>query len=285
MQGGTAGRMAATHGGGASRSMPVALTIAGSDSGGGAGIQADLKTFTVLGVFGASAITAVTAQNTVGVREAQVLDPELVSAQIDAVFDDIGSDAAKTGMLGTAEVVEAVAARLRAYEAANVVVDPVMIAKSGDRLLAEDARVAVIEHLLPAARLVTPNLPEAEALLGSEVTRDAMEDAARVLCEMGAGAALIKGGHLEEGPAEDVLYDAATDEVRRFRAPRIDTKNTHGTGCTFSAAIAAFLARGWRLERAVAWGKRFVTEAIRRGLPLGEGHGPTDHIGAGRMFR
>jgi len=264
---------------------PVALTIAGSDSGGGAGIQADLKTFTVLGVFGMSAITAVTAQNTVGVRDAEVLDPDLVTAQMDAVLDDIGCGAAKTGMLGTAEVVRAVAARLVAYEVPNVVVDPVMVAKSGDRLLAEDARVAVIEHLLPAARLITPNLPEAEALLGGEVTRETMAEAARVLCEMGAGAALIKGGHLGEGAAEDVLYDAATGEVSRFRAPRIETKSTHGTGCTFSAAIAAFLARGWRLERAVAWGKRFVTEGIRRGLPLGDGHGPTDHIGAGRMFR
>jgi hydroxymethylpyrimidine/phosphomethylpyrimidine kinase len=264
---------------------PVALTIAGSDSGGGAGIQADLKTFTVLGVFGMSAVTAVTVQNTVGVRDAQVLEPDLVAAQIDAVLEDIGCDAVKTGMLGTAEVVTAVAGRLAAHEAPNVVVDPVMVAKSGDRLLAEDARLAMIEQLLPVARIITPNLPEAEALLGREVTRDAMEEAARALCETGAGAALIKGGHLAEGSAEDVLYDAETGEVHRFHAPRIDTKNTHGTGCTFSSAIAAFLARGWRLERAVAWGKRFVTEAIRRGLPLGEGHGPTDHIGAGRMFR
>lgn len=264
---------------------PVALTIAGSDSGGGAGIQADLKTFTALGVYGASAITAVTAQNTVGVRDVVVLEPEFIAAQIAAVLDDIGCEAAKTGMLGTAEVVRSVAAQLAAYGVPNVVVDPVMVAKSGDRLLAEDARVAVIEHLLPVARLVTPNLPEAEELLGAPVDRDTMEDAARALCEMGAGAAVIKGGHLGEGAALDLLYDAATDEVHRYDAERIETANTHGTGCTFSSAIAAFLARGWRLERAVAWGKRFVTEAIRRGLPLGEGHGPTDHIGAGRMFR
>ncbi|MBD3291299.1 MAG: bifunctional hydroxymethylpyrimidine kinase/phosphomethylpyrimidine kinase [Armatimonadia bacterium] len=264
--------------------QPVALTVAGSDSGGGAGIQADLKTFTVLGVYGTSAITAVTVQNTVGVRDAQVLEAGFVAAQVDAVLEDIGCDAAKTGMLGTAEVVRAVAERLVAHEVANVVVDPVMVAKSGDRLLAEDAQVAVIEHLLPAARIVTPNLPEAEALLGEEVGPETMEDAARALCEMGAGAALIKGGHLAEGAAVDVLYDARTGTVSRYSAPRIDTTNTHGTGCTFSSAIAAFLARGWRLERAVAWGKRFVTEAIRRGLPLGAGHGPTDHIGAGRLF-
>ena len=264
---------------------PVALTIAGSDSGGGAGIQADLKTFTVLGVFGASAITAVTAQNTVGVRGVAVLEPEFVAEQIDAVLDDIGCDAAKTGMLGTGDVVRAVARRLVAHDAPNVVVDPVMIAKSGDLLLADDARAAVVEQLLPVARVVTPNIPEAEALLGADVGRGTMEDAARALCELGAGAAVIKGGHLDDGPAEDLLFDARTGEVHRYSAPRLDTKNTHGTGCTFASAIAAFLARGWRLERAVAWAKRFVTEAIRRGLPLGEGHGPTDHIGAGRMFR
>ena len=262
----------------------VALTIAGSDSGGGAGIQADLKTFTVLGVYGMSVITAVTAQDTVGVRDVRMMEREFVAAQMDAVLGDIGCDAVKTGMLGTAEIVEEVASGLVTYRAPNVVVDPVMIAKSGDRLLAEDARIAVIEHLLPVARLVTPNLPEADALLGGEVTRGTMEEAARALCEMGAEAALIKGGHLGGRTAVDLLYDTETGRVSRYYAPRIETENTHGTGCTFSAAIAAFLARGWRLERAVAWGKRFVTEAIRRGLPLGEGHGPTDHIGAGRMF-
>ncbi len=264
---------------------PVALTIAGSDSGGGAGIQADLKTFTTLGVYGASVITAVTAQNTVGVRDAVVMEPEFVAAQIAAVLDDIGCDAAKTGMLGTAEVVQVVAEELAAREVPNVVVDPVMVAKSGDRLLAEDARVAVIEHLLPVARLVTPNLPEAEELLGEPVERDTMEDAARALCEMGARAAVIKGGHFGQGEVVDLLYDRATDTVRRYRAPRIPTRHTHGTGCTFSSAIAAFLARGWRLARAGGGGERHGTEAIRRGLALGEGHGPTDHIGAGRLFR
>ncbi len=265
--------------------LPVALTIAGSDSGGGAGIQADLKTFTVLGVYGMSALTAVTAQNTVGVRGVAMLEPSFVAQQIDAVLDDIPCDAVKTGMLGTAEIVRTVAERLIAHDAANLVVDPVMIAKSGDRLLADEARAAVVEALLPIARVVTPNIPEAEALLGAEVTHATMEDAARALCALGAGAAVIKGGHLEAGPAEDLLFDAQTGEIHRFRAPRLETTNTHGTGCTFASAIAAFLARGRRLERAVAWAKRFVTEAIRRGLPLGEGHGPTDHIGAGRMFR
>jgi len=267
-----------------SEGTPVALTIAGSDSGGGAGIQADLKTFTVLGVYGMSAITAITAQDTVGVRDALVLAPALVAGQIDAVVEDIGCDAAKTGMLGTAEVVAAVAERLAHHAVPNVVVDPVMVAKSGDRLLDEDARVAVVERLLPVARIVTPNLPEAEELLGREIAAEEMAEAARELCALGAGAAIVKGGHLRGGEAVDVLHDARMGETMRFSSPRIDTRNTHGTGCTFSAAIAAFLARGYRLERAVAWAKRFVTEAIRQGLPLGSGHGPTDHIGAGRLF-
>jgi len=266
-----------------SRPRPVALTIAGSDSGGGAGIQADLKTFTALGVYGMSAITAVTAQNTVGVREALVLEPDLVAAQIDAVMEDIGCDAAKMGMLGNAEVVSVVAERIAAHGIPNLVVDPVMVAKSGDALLAEDAVQAVIERLLPQARLVTPNLPEAEVILGHQIEAKNMTDAARALCEMGPAAAVVKGGHLA-GPALDVLYDAETGELHELSAPRIESRNTHGTGCTFSAAIAAFLARGMRLVPAARWAKRFVTAAIRRGLPLGEGHGPTDHIAAGRLF-
>ena len=263
---------------------PVALTVAGSDPGGGAGIQADLKTFSALGVYGMSAITAITVQNTVGVRDALVLEPSLVAAQIDAVLEDIGCDAAKTGMLGTADVVAAAAERLAHHGVGNVVVDPVMVAKSGDRLLDEDARAAVVERLLPVARIVTPNLPEAEALLGRAIAPGEMADAARELCALGAGAAVIKGGHATGERSTDVLYDAAKDTLTSFSAPRIDTTNTHGTGCTFASAIAAFLARGWRLAAAVAWAKRFVTEAIRRGLPLGAGHGPTDHMGAGRLF-
>ncbi len=281
------------------RPRPVALTIAGSDSGGGAGIQADLKTFTALGVYGMSAITAVTAQNTVGVRDALVLEPDLVAAQIDAVMEDIGCDAAKTGMLGNAEVVSVVAERIAAHGIPNLVVDPVMVAKSGDALLADDAVQALIERLLPRARLVTPNLPEAEVILGHQIEARSMAEAevllerdivaeelaeaARALCHLGPTAAVVKGGHLE-GPALDVLYDAETGELHELSAPRIVSRNTHGTGCTFSAAIAAFLARGIRLLPAVRWAKRFVTAAIRRGLPLGEGHGPTDHIAAGRLF-
>ncbi len=262
---------------------PVALTVAGSDSGGGAGIQADLKTFTVLGVYGMSAITAITAQNTVAVREAFVLERDLVAAQIDAVMEDIGCDAAKTGMLGSAEVVGVVAERIAVHDIPNVVVDPVMVAKSGDSLLAEDAVQAVIEQLLPQARLVTPNIPEAEVILGREIKRSDMAEAARALCDLGPAAAILKGGHLE-GPAVDVLYDTENGQLHELAVPRIASTNTHGTGCTFSAAIAAFLARGMELLPAVRWAKRFVTAAIERGLPLGKGHGPTDQIGAGRLF-
>jgi len=265
------------------RAQPVALTIAGSDSSGGAGIQADLKTFTVLGVYGMSAITAITAQNTVAVREALVLEPALVAAQIDAVMEDIGCDAAKTGMLGTAEVVGVVADRIAGHGIPNVVVDPVMVAKSGDSLLAEDAVQVVIERLLPQARLVTPNIPEAEVILGREIEMQDMAGAARALCDLGPAAAVVKGGHLE-GPALDVLYDAESGQLHELSAPRIPSTDTHGTGCTFSAAIAAFLARGMEVLPAVRWAKRFVTAAIERGLPLGKGHGPTDHIGAGRLF-
>ncbi len=263
---------------------PVALTIAGSDSSGGAGIQADLKTFTVLGVYGMTAITAITVQNTVGVDDALVLDPDLVAAQIDAVIEDIGCDAAKTGMLGSAAVVEAVADRLAHHEVPNVVVDPVMVAKSGDRLLDEDARTAMLERLLPVARIVTPNLSEAEALLGRQISLTRAEGAARDLCAMGAGAVVVKGGHANSELSTDVLYDSVTGEAASFSSPRIDTPNTHGTGCTFSAAIAAFLAQGMEMYPAVARAKGFVTEAIRRALPLGSGHGPTDHIGAGEVF-
>ncbi len=266
------------------RQIPVALTIAGSDSGGGAGIQADLKTFTVLGVYGMSAITAITVQNTVGVRDALVLEPELVAAQIDAVLEDIGCDAAKTGMLGTAQVVRAVADRVAAHEVRNLVVDPVMVAKSGDRLLAEDASSALVADLLPLARVVTPNLPEAEALLGHEIAEDAMEDAAREICALGCRAVVLKGGHGGGDEAIDLFFDAETERIERMSAPRYDTRNTHGTGCTFASAITAHLAKGLDLRNAVAMAKRFVTEAIRRGLPLGSGHGPTDHIGAGRLF-
>lgn len=255
----------------------VAMTIAGSDSGGGAGIQADLKTFAAHGVYGTSVVTAVTAQNTVSVTAVEELSTELVGAQIDAVATDIGMDAAKTGMLSSAGIIETVAAKLAEHGLDRVVVDPVMVAKSGDRLLKEDAVASLRDRLLPRALLVTPNLPEAEALVGFPLDgEEAVRKAARRLVAMGARAALVKGGHGEGEESVDLLHWEG--RFRSFRAPRIRTENTHGTGCTFSAAIAAELARGIELERAVERAKRYLTEALRHGVPIGAGHGPVDHF-------
>lgn len=257
--------------------LPRALTIAGSDSGGGAGIQADLKTFTALGVYGTSALTAVTAQNTLGVTGVFPLTPAQVGLQIDAILSDLGTDAAKTGALFDAPTIEVVADRLRHYRVSRLVVDPVMIAKGGHPLLAPGAQAALRELLLPLAAVVTPNLPEAEALTGLAVqTRDGMVQAARRLLELGAGAALVKGGHLAGTESDDVLCTG--DEVIWLRSPRIQSQHTHGTGCTFSAAIAAGLARGLALTEAVLQGKEFITLAIRRAPGLGAGHGPTNHL-------
>ncbi len=253
-----------------------ALTIAGSDSGGGAGIQADLKTFAAFGVYGASAITSVTAQNTVGVGGVHDLPAEFVAQQIDLVSQDIGVDAAKTGMLSNAAIVRAVAESVSRNRIVRLVVDPVMVAKSGDALLQEDARRAVIEMIVPLAFVITPNLPEAESLCGISVTnRDRMEEAARILHGMGARYVLVKGGHLESRDATDLLFDG--DTVRTYSTTRIKTTNTHGTGCTYSAAIAACLALGCDVAQAVQRAKDYLTGAIRHSLPLGSGHGPLDH--------
>ena len=254
----------------------VALTIAGSDSSGGAGIQADLKTFQRFGVYGASAVTLVTAQNTLGVRGIELLSPEFVDQQIAAVAEDFEVRAAKTGALGSAEIIEAVAAAIEANAFVNVVVDPVMISKHGDRLLAPEAGDALKTHLLPRASLVTPNLHEAAALLGRAVGSEAeMRDAARAVCDLGAGAALVKGGHLPGGSAVDVLYDGS--EFVHLAAPRIETRHTHGTGCTYSAAITALLARGGTLVAAVREAKDFISRAIAAAPGIGRGHGPVDH--------
>jgi len=256
--------------------LQVALTIAGSDSGGGAGIQADLKTFQRFGVYGASAITLVTAQNTLGVRGVQLLPPEFVAQQIGVVTEDFEVSAAKTGALGSVEIIEAVTAAVEAHAFANLVVDPVMISKHGDPLLAPEAGDALKTHLLPRATLVTPNLHEAAALLGRAVGNEAeMRDAARAVCDLGAGAALVKGGHLPGGDAVDVLYDGS--EFVRLAAPRIDTPHTHGTGCTYSAAITALLARGETLVDAVRHAKDFISRAIASAPGLGHGQGPVDH--------
>lgn len=256
--------------------VPVALTIAGSDSGGGAGIEADLKTFAALGVHGAVALTAVTAQNTLAVTGVQDVEPELVGKQIDAVVEDMGVDAAKTGMLHTSGIIRAVADRVRRYRF-PLVVDPVMVAKSGARLLEEEAVKTLVEELVPLATVVTPNAPEAEALSGLRVrSLDDQVRAARRIAELGPKAVVVKGGHVEGGGAVDVLY--CEGEVYEFKAPRFETKTTHGTGCSFSAAIAAGLARGLGVVEAVRQAKELITAAVKYGIPVGRGHGPVNPL-------
>ena len=263
--------------------MKIALTIAGSDSGGGAGLQADLKTFHQFGVFGTSVVTAVTAQNTVGVRGWQGLPPELVTRQIDALADDLPPLAVKSGMLGSAELVEAVAEGIARRRLPRYVLDPVMVATSGDRLLERAAERLIAERLVPLATLVTPNLDEAAILVGDRVTTpDDMERAGRALLKLGAQAALVKGGHLpreEEGEGDEIVDVLVMDgAVRRFTHTRLDTTSTHGTGCTLSAAIAAGLAHGRPLERAVEDALDFVHRAIAAAPGLGHGHGPLNHF-------
>lgn len=260
-----------------SDTLPVALTIAGSDSSGGAGIQADLKTFHAYGVFGTSAITAVTVQNTLGVRGYVAIPTETVRAQIAAVADDLHPAACKTGMLASADLAIAVAESIREHGLTNYVLDPVMVATSGDRLLDEGAERAVLEHLLPLAAVVTPNLDEAAILTGLPVADvEDMEEAARRLVAAGARAALVKGGHMTGGAVVDVLFDG--EHVHAYRRPRIDTSSTHGTGCTLSAAIAAGLARGLALQPAVESALDYVHRAIARAPNLGRGHGPLNHL-------
>jgi hydroxymethylpyrimidine/phosphomethylpyrimidine kinase len=257
--------------------LPRVLTIAGSDCSGGAGLQADLKTFTVFGVYGMTAITALTVQNTRGVHDVLPIAPELVTAQIDAIATDIGIDAAKTGMLATAATVAAVARAVRAHGIAPLVVDPVMAAQSGGRLLQDEAAAVLLAELVPLATVVTPNVPEAEALLGMHIASvDDMHAAARAFVAAGARAALVKGGHLAGSEAVDVLYDGR--DALELRAPRLATPHTHGTGCITAAAIAAGLARGRELRAAVEDAKRFVTAAIEHALPLGAGRGPANPL-------
>jgi hydroxymethylpyrimidine/phosphomethylpyrimidine kinase len=256
--------------------IPKALTIAGSDSGGGAGIQADLKTFSAFRVFGMSVITAVTAQNSLGVQGVENLPPVFVARQLRSVLEDFGADAAKCGMLSTAAIIEAVAAELTERRIEKLVVDPVMVAKSGDRLLEPEARAALSDRILPLALLVTPNLPEAEVLAGMRVAEpEDMEEAARRIHLMGPRYVLVKGGHLK-GDATDLLWNGR--DFTRFSTPRIDSPNTHGTGCTFSAAIAAGLARGQALGDAIRSAKAYVTRAIREGFQAGRGVGQLRHF-------
>ena len=257
--------------------LPVVLTVAGSDSGGGAGIQADLKTFHQWGVFGASALTAVTAQNTLGVQEIHPVPTATIDAQIRSVATDLPPAAVKSGMLATAGIVQAVAAAIRRHQLENYVLDPVMVATSGDRLLARDAVAAVREELLPLATIVTPNWPEASLLTGiTEANPSGMGMAARAIVDAGAGAALVKGGHLDGDEVVDLYWDGKSE--LRFRGPRISTRHTHGTGCTLSAAIAAGLARGTPVAEAAATAVAWVQRAIAGAPGLGAGHGPLNHF-------
>ena len=256
---------------------PTVLSIAGSDSGGGAGIQADLKTFAALDVYGMTAITAVTVQNTKGVSGYEELSPHTVEEQIRAVVTDIGADAAKTGMLASAPIVEAVAGAVRETGLSNLVVDPVFVSKHGHPLLQDDAVRALRTMVVPQATLVTPNLHEAGGLAGFRVaTREDMQRAAAAILDLGPRAVMVKGGHLQGGAAADLYADGARAEW--LRSERIDTPNTHGTGCVLSAAIASYLARGEELFEAARLGKEFVTEAIRSSLAIGQGIGPVDPL-------
>lgn len=254
--------------------MKRILTIAGSDSGGGAGIQADLKVITVLGGFGLSAVTALTAQNTVGVHGVHAVPLEFIAQQIDVVMSDIGADAAKTGMLATPEIVKVVADAISRHRIEPLVVDPVMVAKSGDVLLAQEAQQALKTELLPLAYAVTPNLPEAEVLCGFPVRDlESMRAAAREIAQLGPQYVIVKGGHLD-GRAVDILFDGS--DFTTFDGPRLEQDNTHGTGCSFSAALATLLGQGVAIKEAVDQAKQYITRAIAAGLPLGNGHGPTD---------
>jgi hydroxymethylpyrimidine/phosphomethylpyrimidine kinase len=260
--------------------IPIALTIAGSDSSGGAGIQADLKTFAALGVYGATVITALTAQNTRGVTAVHAVPAAFVTAQMDAVFEDLNVAAVKIGMVAQADIIEAIAAGLTRWSPRHVVLDPVMVATSGDRLLADEAVASLRSLLIPRAALLTPNLPEAAALLQEPVASGeaAIARQGRLLLAMGCSAVLIKGGHGEG--SESIDYLVRGDGVLAFPAPRIATKNTHGTGCSLSSAITALLAKGEDLETAVRGAKAFVTTAIAEAgrLDVGKGHGPIHHF-------
>jgi len=256
--------------------LAKALTIAGSDSGGGAGIQADLKTFAALQVYGMSAITAITAQNTLGVSAVQGIDPDVVAAQIRAVVSDIGVGAAKTGMLFSADIIKAVAATLQSVQVPLLVVDPVMVATSGARLLQPEAEASMRQEMLPLATVVTPNLAETEVLVGHQVSSlDEMRAAAEQLVAQGARAVVVKGGHAVT-KATDVFYDGNRMEL--LQGEVIETHNTHGTGCTLSAAICAYLARGATLRDAVRHAKTYITGALRHSLSIGQGSGPVGHF-------
>jgi hydroxymethylpyrimidine/phosphomethylpyrimidine kinase len=257
--------------------MRKVLTIAGSDSGAGAGIQADLKTLAALKVYGMCAITAITAQNTLGVKNVQVIPPQIVGEQIDAVVEDLGVDAVKTGMLANTEIIKIVAQKVKQHKLIKLVVDPVMMAKSGDKLLEEEAILAYKKILFPLSLIVTPNLDEAGYLVGSAITSvEEMKEAARRLHQLGPRYVLVKGGHLPGQDATDILFDGST--FFQYSSPRIFTKHTHGTGCTFAAAIAAWLALGAEVPEAVKRARDYLQQIMQAGLELGKGCGPLHHM-------
>jgi hydroxymethylpyrimidine/phosphomethylpyrimidine kinase len=257
--------------------MRVALTIAGSDSSGGAGIQADLKTFQAHGVFGMSAVTAVTVQNTQKVYAIQEINPKIVHDQITCLFDDVEIHAVKIGMVSSIELIQAIAKALGSVKPPAVVLDPVMISKSGYRLLKQDAQNALVRYLFPLAEVVTPNIYEAQALIGRKIDHiEDMKTAALDILKLGAKKVVVKGGHLGKGQATDILYDGR--EFNTLQSHRVETKNTHGTGCTFSSAIAANIALGKPFFEAVTLAKAYVTGAIEHAVSIGKGHGPTHHF-------
>ncbi len=261
------------------------LTIAGSDSGGGAGIQADIKTISACGCYAASAITAVTVQNTLGVEAVHAIPLEILEGQIEAVLSDIGVDAVKIGMMHSAEVVEAVCAMLDRFDVKNVVVDPVMVSTSGHRLIEQGAIESLKNNLLPRARVITPNIPEAEILLGEKIAGQSdLPAMARRLSMGGTVSVLLKAGHLTEDRLTDIFYNAQSDEIIELSSQRLSTRNTHGTGCTLSAAFASMLAQGLSLEEAAREAKEYIRQAIESGarFEIGQGHGPVDHFFAMR---
>lgn len=261
-----------------------ALTIAGSDSGGGAGIQADLKTFSALGVYGMSVITSITAQNTRGVTAVEDISPGVVEKQIDAVFSDIGVDAVKIGMVSNSDIIGVIAEGLKKWEVKKIVLDPLMISESGSYLLKKDARSALVNELIPLVNIITPNLYESAAFLKREVVSiQDMEKAAVDLLKMGCKSVLLKGGHLYEKSknnistkAVDIYYNG--NSIHRYEADRVNTANTHGTGCTYSSAIASYLALGFRMDKAIEKAKEYITGAIKHSLDIGHGPGPTNHF-------
>jgi hydroxymethylpyrimidine/phosphomethylpyrimidine kinase len=258
-----------------------ALTIAGSDSGGGAGIQADLKTFSALGCYGMSVITALTAQNTVGVTGIHPVPPEFIALQMDAVMTDIGADAVKIGMLHSPEVIRVVAECLQQYDCKHIVLDPVMVTRNGDKLLQDDAVQALKELLFPKASVITPNLAEASILLGRDITEQSMmADACRELADLGCDRVFLKGGALRGFTSVDFFYESSTGEILELESPRVDTPNSHGTGCTTSSAIAACLAGGMKFSEAVREAKLYIDGALQGGaaVKIGSGHGPVHHF-------